>query len=96
MRKAFQNLKQRVTSPPLLALPKFEEPLVVETDASSVAVGAVLDQKKEDKKVHPIQYASRRMTGTERHYSAFEKEALAVIFARKPFVYICSKRKSTI
>ena len=94
MRTAFRELKQRVTSPPLLALPKFDEPFVVETDASNVAVGAVLAQKKEDKKVHPIRYASWTITETEKKYSTCEKEALVVIFALKKFrVYLLSTQK---
>ena len=48
MQKAFEELKQKLTSPPVLAFPNFEKSFVVETDASSVAVGAVLAQRKED------------------------------------------------
>ena len=46
MRSSFQELKQNLKTPPLLALPDFDLPFVVETDASSVAVSAVLAQKK--------------------------------------------------
>ena len=94
MREAFQNRKQRVTSLPLLALPSFDEPFLVETDASNIAVGAVLAQKKRYKTLHPIQYASRTMKETEKKYSTCEKEALAVIFALKRFrVYLLSTQK---
>lgn len=97
MREAFVELKEKLTSPPLLALPDFDEPFVVETGASSIAVGAVLPQKKEDGKIHPIQYASRTMTSTEKNYSACEREALAVIFALKKFrVYLLSTQKFTL
>ena len=97
MRVAFDTLKERLTSPPLLAFPDFDAPFVVETDASSVAIGAVLAQKKEDGKVHPIQYASRTMTAAERNYSACEREALAVIFALKKFrVYLLSSIPFTL
>ena len=85
MRTAFQKLKQGVTSPPRLALPNFDVPFVVETDASKVAVGEVLAQKKEDKKIHPIQYASRTMTEAEKNYYTCEREALEVIFALNKF-----------
>lgn len=72
-------------SPPLQTLPKFDVPIVVETDASIVAVGAVLAQNKGDRKVHSIQYASRTMKAAEKNYSACEREALAQIFALKKF-----------
>ena len=85
--KAFEGLKLKLTTPPVL----------VETDASSVAVGAVLAQKKEDKKTHPIQYASRTLSQAEREYSACEREAIAVIFALKKFrVYLLSSDSFTL
>ena len=97
MRVAFDTLKERLKSPPLLAFADFDVPFVVETDASSVAIGSVLVQKKEDGKVHPIQYASRTMTAPERNYSACEREALAVIIALKNFrVYLLSSIPFTL
>ena len=54
-------------------------------------------QHKEDRKVHPIQYASRTMTSAERKYSACERGALAVIFALKKFrVYLLSTQRLTL
>ena len=85
MLEAFEKLKLKLTSPPVLTFPDFEKLYVVETDASSVAVGAVMAQRKEDRKVHPIQLASRTMTSAERKYYACEREALAVIFGLKKF-----------
>ena len=46
MRPSFEELKRKFTTPHLLALPDFDGPFVVETDASSVAVVEVLAQKK--------------------------------------------------
>ena len=66
---AFDKLKTALVTPPLLEYPDFEQPFVVETDASKVALGAVLAQKKEDGMVHPIEYASRTMSATERKYT---------------------------
>lgn len=91
MDKAFHLLKISLSSPPVLAFPNFEKPFGVETDASSVAVGAVLTQKDDDGKTHPVQFASRTMTVAERKYSACEREALAVIFALRKFrLYLLS------
>ena len=93
MRAAFECLKEKLTTPPVPTFPNFEEPFVVETDASSVCLGAVLAQKKEDGRIHPVQYASRTMTPAERNYSACEREALAVVFALKNFrVYLLSSK----
>ena len=91
MTSSFNDLKNRLVSPPILAMPNFSLPFVVETDASNVAVGAVLAQTQEDGKVHPVQYASRTMSAAERKYSACEREALAVVFALRKFrVYLLS------
>ena len=85
MQEAFDELRIKLTSPTILAYSDFDKPFVVETDASLVSVGAVLAQKKDDGKIHLIQYASRTMNPSERKYSACEREALAVIFALKKF-----------
>lgn len=83
-----------LTSPPVLAFPDFEKSFVVETDASSVALGAVLSQRKDDEKFHSVQYGSRTMNDPEKKYSACEREALAVILALNKFrVYLLSTQK---
>ena len=78
MNNAFMILKGKLTSPPVLTLPDFEKSFILETDASSVSLGAVLSQKTEDGKSHPIQYASRTMPDAEKKYSTCEIEALSV------------------
>ena len=83
MQKAFEGLKVKLNSPSVLAFPDFDQPFFVETDASSVVVGAVLAQRKEEKRVHPIKYVCCTMISAERKYSAYERETLAVIFALK-------------
>lgn len=69
----------------MLAVPYFEKPFVFGTEASAVALAAVLSQVKEDSKKHAIQYASRTITKAERNYSACERDALAAVFALKKF-----------
>lgn len=87
----YEVLKQKLTTPPPLSFSDFDVPFVAETDAYSIAVGAVVVQKKTEGKIHPIEYASRTMANTERGYSACETEALAVIFALNKFrVYLLS------
>ena len=78
--EAFEKLKEALTTAPVLAFPDFELPFIVETDASAVAVGAVLAQKQKGR-VHPIQFASRSLGKAERNYSACEREAIGAIFA---------------
>jgi hypothetical protein len=57
--KAFDELKKRVTMEPVLAHPILTDLFKLEVDASGFAMGAVLLQKKEDGKKHPIAYYSK-------------------------------------
>ncbi len=54
MQTAFEELKVKLTSAPVLAYPDYEKKFVVCTDASSRAVGAVISQADEDGRDHPI------------------------------------------
>jgi len=52
---AFQQLKTVITPQPVLALPNFELPFEIETDASDNGIGVFLTQRK-----HPIAYFSKK------------------------------------
>ena len=59
------KLKERVTSEPVLAHPELDKQFELEVDASGFALGAVLLQKKEDGKKHPIAYYSLTLNAAE-------------------------------
>uniref|UniRef100_A0A672FZX6 Gypsy retrotransposon integrase-like protein 1 n=1 Tax=Salarias fasciatus TaxID=181472 RepID=A0A672FZX6_SALFA len=81
--QAFELLKERVTSAPTLGYADFSLPFILETDASSQGLGAVLYQEQASgKKV--IAYASRRLRGPEKNdqnYSSMKLELLALKWA---------------
>lgn len=77
---AFNNLKQAISSPPVLAFPDFNETFIVHTDASNFAVGTVLSQLEK-----PIQFASKTLNAAQRNYSTIEKELYAIIYALETF-----------
>ena len=81
---AFQDLKSKLVSPPVLKQADGTKPFVIRTDASNVAIGAVLLQGEKNEE-HPIEYASRLLSPSERNYSTIEKEALAVVWALHKF-----------
>lgn len=87
--QAFNTLKQKLISAPLLQYPDFSQPFIVTTDSSNYAVGAVLSQG-EIGKDKPISYASRTLNKQEGNYSTTEKELLAILFAVntfRPYLY---------
>jgi hypothetical protein len=65
----------------VLAHPILTDPFKLEVDTSSFAMGAVLLQKKEDGKKHPIAYYSKTLTAAERNYDVYDLELLAMVNA---------------
>jgi len=75
---SFNELKKRLTTAPVLILPKPNEPFVVYYDASKLGLGGVLMQ---DGKV--VAYASRQLSIHERNYPTHDLELAAVVFVLK-------------
>ncbi|QRW23207.1 Retrotransposable element Tf2 protein [Rhizoctonia solani] len=78
---AFQELKVLVTKSPVLIHSNPELPYYLETDASGVAMGAILSQRGSDNRLHPIAYMSKSFSGAEANYDTHDKELLAIIKA---------------
>lgn len=74
---AFDRLKKIFTSAPVLAHFQPELPIIVETDASDYAIGAVISQHHGDI-LRPVAYHSRTMSAPELNYDIHDKELLAV------------------
>ena len=83
--RAFDSLKQKLTEAPVLAYPSFGRDFVPETDASIQGVGAILSQKQDDGKLHPVAFASHALSQSEKNYSITELETLAVVWAVSHF-----------
>ena len=82
--KAFQQLKEALSSAQVLAFADFSKPFILETDASQRGLGAILSQKQPDGTQRVVAYASRCLRPTERNetnYSSFKLEMLALKWA---------------
>ena len=80
---SFVQLRSALTTAPVLAYPRFGPgyTFILETDASTVGLGAVLSQVQEDGMVHPIAYASRAVDKHERNYGISELETLGLVWS---------------
>lgn len=73
---AFDRLKSAMTTTPVLALPNFDVPFVIETDACDEGLGAVLMQGGK-----PVAFLSKALGEKHRHLSIYEKEFMALMMA---------------
>ena len=75
---AFEQLKQAVASPPVIALPDFSKPSVIECDASGIGLGAVLIQVQ-----RPTAFHGQALKGKNLHLSTYEELMALVSAVRK-------------
>ena len=83
--QAFNHCKELLTNSPILAYPDFSKQFKLTTDASNVAIGAVLSQSNK-----PIAFYSRTLNSAEKNYSTIEKELLAIkdsVARFRPYLY---------
>ncbi|KAH9779621.1 hypothetical protein KPL71_007762 [Citrus sinensis] len=84
---AFKQLKEALTSPPILRLPDFTQQFVIDCDASGTGVGAILSQQNQ-----LVAYFSEALKGSALALSTYEKEMLAIVKAiRKWRPYLIGK-----
>ena len=88
---AFEGLKLAMTQTPVLALPDFSKPFIVETDASNTGVGAVLTQDG-----HPIAYFSKKLNKKLALASAYIRELYAMTQAVAKWRHYLLGRKFSI
>ena len=76
--KAFDNLKRKLITAPIMMTPQWDLPFEVMCDASDYAVGAVLGQRI-NRQFRPIYYSSHVLSDAQLNYATTEKEFLAIM-----------------
>jgi hypothetical protein len=94
--EAFDQIKSRMTEAPILQHPNPDRPFVIETDASNFGVGAVLLQEGDDGTMHPVAFASKKLSDEERNYPAQERELLAILHALRSWRCFVEGRPFTV
>ncbi|KAI2647134.1 Transposon Tf2-6 polyprotein [Labeo rohita] len=80
--RAFQDLRQRFTTAPILHHPDPQQPFIIEVDASSTGVGAVLSQRQgQPSKTYPCAFYSHKLNPAEKNYDVGNRELLAIKLA---------------
>jgi len=76
---SFDILKEKFTSPPILAYPDMTKPFIIFTDASTKGLGYSLHQDQDDGTTRAIAFAGRALTATEKLYEITELECLGLV-----------------
>jgi len=96
VKSAFEDLKSRLCSTPILAYPDVDKgagPFILDTDASNEGIGGVLSQIQRDGSEKPLCYGSRSLSDAEKRYCVTRKELLAVVaFSRQFRVYLIGRQ----
>ena len=85
--KAFDLLKEKFTSAPVLRIPDSSKPFEVESDASKFVCGAVLHQQDMNRDWRPCAYHSKFFSKTERNYQIYDRELLGIVSALEAWRY---------
>lgn len=94
--EAFELCKKGLCQAALLAHPDCNAKLAVVTDASDTALGAVLQQFKEDKGWQPLAFFSRKLSPAQQKYSPYDRELLAIYEAIKYFRHMVEARNFVV
>ena len=78
--EAFESMKGKLISAPVIASPEWGKEFEIMCDASDNAIGAVLRQRR-DKVFRAIYYSTKTLNEAQENYSTTEKEMLVVVFA---------------
>jgi len=87
--EVFQELKRRFTTAPILAHFDATRPVIIKTDGSDFAIGAILSQRDDRGRLHPVAFHSQKFQPVEINYEIHDKELLAIVDTIKHWRQYC-------
>jgi hypothetical protein len=93
--KAFDRFKTCICNDFVLRSPDFSRKYILQIDASGTGLGAVMEQKFEDRR-HPLMFISKKLPGAECSYAVVEKECFAIIWAVKILRFFLEGKEFTV
>ena len=91
--QSFNQLKERLTSTPILSYPDMEKQFILTSDTCGSGIACTLSQVKEDNLEHPIAYYGRGLRDNEKKWSISERECLALLEGIRNFRTYLSHKK---
>ena len=78
--KAFEELKERFTTEPVLVTPDLDRKMRVEANVLNFVMGRVLSMKCKNERWRPVAYISKLLNKAKRNYEIYDKEMLVIIW----------------
>ena len=89
---AWQSIKDSLVSAPVLSHPDLDKPFWLITDSSAYCIGAILAQKDDNGKLHPVSFGSSILSETQRRWSTVQRELYALVhFCEKYSTYLLNR-----
>ena len=93
---SFNSVKRALIDEPILMAPNFNQPFVLQTDASQHGIAGILCQYDANGLLHPVMYASRKLSFAESRYSSIERELLAIVWSLQHYSHIVFGQEITV
>uniref|UniRef100_A0A8H7N3U5 RNA-directed DNA polymerase n=1 Tax=Bionectria ochroleuca TaxID=29856 RepID=A0A8H7N3U5_BIOOC len=87
--EAFNEIKNRILSEPVLRMFDPIKEVELETDASDFAISVQLSQKDDNGVLHPVAFFSKKLHGAELNYPIYNKEFMAIMRIFEEFEHYC-------
>jgi hypothetical protein len=79
------TLKEKMVTTPILVFPYCEKTFHLHVDASSITLGAILENPGTGELDHPTEFSRKKLSESEQNYNTTEREGLAMVYALQKF-----------